>query len=101
MQIPHFIAHDLTITASSIGKLKQIEETARAMNRTAKVHLKVDTGMERIGVHYYSAEPFIEEAIRCKHVEIEGMSISRIADGRIAEHWDFVDFSWIQLLGLS
>jgi predicted ester cyclase len=36
-----------------------------------------------------------------KHVEIEGMSISRIADGRIVEHWDVVDFNWIQQLGQS
>ena len=51
-QIPHFLKYDLHITASSVEKLEQIEEVACATGRTADVHLKIDTGMERIGVHY-------------------------------------------------
>lgn len=72
-QIPLFIKHDLTITASSISKLQQIDEIASSMNAKAKVHLKIDTGMERIGVHYYNAEKFIEESLKCKNVFIEGV----------------------------
>jgi alanine racemase len=52
-QVPLFLEHDLTLTASSIEKLGQIEAAARAMGVRAKVHLKIDTGMERIGVHWY------------------------------------------------
>ena len=39
----------------------------------AKVHLKIDTGMERIGVHWYSAEKLLEAAARAAHVEVEGI----------------------------
>jgi alanine racemase len=72
-QIPHFIKHDLTITASSIEKLSQIEEISLQMKKRAKVHLKIDTGMERIGVHYYSAEKLLHASLNCKHVDIEGI----------------------------
>ncbi|MEW6194949.1 MAG: alanine racemase [Bacteroidota bacterium] len=72
-QIPFFLKHDLTITASSIEKLKQIDQLAAAMKVKAKVHLKIDTGMERIGVHYYSAEKFIEESLKCKNINVEGI----------------------------
>ncbi|MDZ7315120.1 MAG: alanine racemase [candidate division KSB1 bacterium] len=72
-QIPYFIRHDLTITASSIDKLRAIEEAAKAMGRTTKVHLKIDTGMERIGVHYYNAEGFIRASLECRHVMVEGI----------------------------
>ena len=72
-QIPHFLKHDLTITASSAAKLKQIDEAAEALKIKAKVHLKIDTGMERIGVHYYSAEKFLEEAVKLKNINIEGI----------------------------
>ena len=72
-QVPLFLKHNLTITASSIDKLKQIDETAEQVKTKAKVHLKIDTGMERIGVHYYNAEKFIEEAYKCKHIIIEGI----------------------------
>lgn len=72
-QIPLFLKNNLTITASSIDKLKQIEETAVEMKIKARVHLKIDTGMERLGVHYYNAEKFLTEAYKCKHVLVEGI----------------------------
>jgi alanine racemase len=72
-QVPLFLQHDLTITASSIDKLNQIEEIADQMKIKAKVHLKIDTGMERIGVHYYNAEKFLDTAYDCKNIEVEGI----------------------------
>jgi alanine racemase len=78
-QVPLFLKHNLTITASSIDKLNQIEETAKQMKTKAVVHLKIDTGMERIGVHYYNAEKFLETAYNCKNITVEGI-YSHLAD---------------------
>ncbi|MCZ2115998.1 MAG: alanine racemase [Anaerolineae bacterium] len=72
-QVPLFLAHDLTLTASSVEKLGQIEEAARAMGVVAKVHLKIDTGMERIGVHYYNAANLLEAALAGDHFRVEGI----------------------------
>ncbi|HSW55730.1 MAG TPA: alanine racemase [Ignavibacteriaceae bacterium] len=72
-QIPLFLKHNLTITASSIDKLKQIDETSVQMKTKAIVHLKIDTGMERIGVHYYNAEKFLEAAHSYKNINVEGI----------------------------
>jgi alanine racemase len=72
-QIPRFLDADLTLTASSVDKLAAIDECAAHKGKRARVHLKIDTGMERIGVHWYSAEPLLEAATRAKHVEIEGI----------------------------
>lgn len=72
-QVPLFLAHDLTLTASSVEKITQIEEAARRLGVRARVHLKIDTGMERIGVHYYSAHTLLEAALQCEHVEVEGI----------------------------
>ena len=72
-QVPLFLEHDLTLTASSMEKLGQIEEAARAMGVWAKVHLKIDTGMERIGVHYYSAVDLLEASLAGEHFEVEGI----------------------------
>ena len=72
-QVPLFLQHDLTLTASSVEKLHQIDDAAQAMGKQAKLHLKIDTGMERIGVHYYSAEPLLEAALHCKHCLVEGI----------------------------
>jgi len=72
-QIPSYIENDLTLTAPSVDRLNQIDQAAESMGMKAKVHLKVDTGMERIGVHYYNADKLLEAALNCQHVEVEGI----------------------------
>jgi alanine racemase len=72
-QLPVFLRHGLTVTASSIDKLRHIDDTARDMGVTATVHLKIDTGMERIGVHYYNAHGLLERATECRHCHVEGI----------------------------
>ena len=72
-QVDEFIENELTITASSIDKLLAIEATAQKMQRKAKVHLKIDTGMGRIGVQPRSAKVFFEAALSCEWIEIEGI----------------------------
>jgi alanine racemase len=72
-QIAEFIDHDLEITVSSLDKLRQVEAAAEAKGRKAVVHLKIDTGMERIGVHSYSCAAFIEAAVASRWCEIKGV----------------------------
>lgn len=72
-QIPLFIRHDLTLTASSVDKLRAIDSVAATLGIRAKVHLKIDTGMERIGVHWYSAEKLLEASLSCKSLDVEGI----------------------------
>ncbi len=72
-QIPYFLKYDLTITASSIDKLRQVEACAIETGIKAKVHLKIDTGMERIGIHYYSAHNLIKASTTIKNCQIEGI----------------------------
>jgi len=91
-QIPLFIEHDLTFTAPSVDKLDQINGAAEAAKTTARVHLKIDTGMERIGVHHYNADTLFEAALRCSSVEVEGV-FSHFAS---ADHPD-LGFARLQL----
>ena len=51
-QISDFLQHRLDITVSSADIARQIAEEVQRSGgaRTADVHLKIDTGMERIGV---------------------------------------------------
>ncbi len=72
-QIPLFLEHDLTITVPSLARLKDVEEAAAASGTVARAHLKIDTGMERIGVRWYNAESLLEAAARSRHVEVEGI----------------------------
>lgn len=72
-QIDIYLKHDLDITASSIDKLKAIDVTAAKLKKRAKVHLKIDTGMGRIGVNYKNVSAFFEGIRTATHCEITGV----------------------------
>ena len=84
-QIVHFLEFDLQITASSVYKLQQIEEQAAASGRRAQVHLKIDTGMERIGMHWDTAHQLLEAARKAKHCDIKGV-FSHLACSESDDH---------------
>lgn len=86
-QIPRYLQNDLTLTASSIERLEQIDAVAGKMGVKAKVHLKIDTGMERIGVHYYNAESLQLASLKCRNILVEGIfSHFANADAEGLEH---------------
>ena len=72
-QIPHFLTHDLTITASSVFKLREIERIAAHAGSIARVHLKIDTGMGRIGMRPESAHELFSEGLASPHVDVEAV----------------------------
>jgi alanine racemase len=72
-QVPVFAQYDLTLAASSFELLDAAKQVAQAAKKKLKAHLKIDTGMERTGVHEYEAEAFIEKSLACHHLDIEGI----------------------------
>jgi len=72
-QLTQFLVNDLEITVSSLDKLRQVEAAAESLGKRACIHLKVDTGMERIGVHSETCGPFIAAAIASRWCEIRGI----------------------------
>lgn len=71
--VPYFLEHDLTLTVGSLAVLEAAEAAGAAAGKPLRVHLKIDTGMERAGVRWYEAEPFLEQSLRCRHLDIEGI----------------------------
>lgn len=72
-QVADYLRHELEITVSSLDKLRQVEAVAEALGQRARVHLKIDTGMERIGVHSYSCAGFIEAAAASRWCDVVGV----------------------------
>lgn len=72
-QIQQFIHYNLDITASSVSKLQIIDQQAGLLRKRARVHLEIDTGIERTGVHYYTAHTLLEAAAATKHCDIVGI----------------------------
>ena len=72
-QVPHFLLHHIDITVSSLSKLEQVEGWALHLGCKARIHLKLDTGMGRIGTRACSAMPMIEAALLSKNCELIGI----------------------------
>ena len=83
-QIPLFAEYDLTLTGSSAELLDTAEDVARAAGKRIKTHLKIDTGMERVGVREYEAESFILRTLAYKHLTIEGI-YTHLANSELAD----------------
>jgi len=72
-QLWAYIQHDLTITVSSIENLDAVEQAAGQLNTTAKVHIKIDTGMGRLGAPYPEAEAVLAHSLGLGRVEVTGI----------------------------
>lgn len=91
-QVSLFVEHDLILTGSSAELLDAAEETARTTGRRIKAHLKIDTGMERVGVREYEADSFVEYGLKLRHIDIEGI-YTHLANSELADQ----GFSKLQL----
>lgn len=91
-QIELFLKYDLDINAASINKLEAIEQQAKSMRIRARVHLEIDTGLERTGIHYYNAHQLLEAASKTKWCDIVGI-FSHFATGEDENR----DFAQLQL----
>ncbi len=83
-QVPLFAEYDLTLTGSSSDLLDIAEEVSRSTGTHIKTHLKIDTGMERVGVREYEAEPFILQTSAYRHLYIEGI-YTHLANSELAD----------------
>ncbi|MGC8976815.1 MAG: alanine racemase [Candidatus Ratteibacteria bacterium] len=67
------ILKDIRITLCNREILNEIIKISRKYQKKAIVHIKVDTGMGRIGLREKEVIPFIEEVMGYKELEIEGI----------------------------
>jgi len=63
----------LHMTVSDIGLVRSISETASKMGRTAHAHIKVDTGMGRLGAGPSEAIALVESARALPNIDIAGI----------------------------
>lgn len=68
------IKNDVRLTVFRTDMLKLIDEEAKKLGKKAIVHVKVDTGMGRIGIlPYDEGFEFVKQALKYENIEIEGI----------------------------
>ena len=65
--------HDITLTLCDKRLLNMLIDLSRKYSIHPKVHVKIDTGMGRIGVWHEEAVDFIEEVFSNKEIQLEGI----------------------------
>lgn len=79
------IEHDLDLTVTSISQVAEIAAVAGRAHRRARVNLKVDTGMHRLGIAPESVDQIIEEIRKSNHLQLVSVfSHLAIADNESA-----------------
>ena len=71
--IPDYLEWNLEFFVSSFGVLRETERISKSCGRKAIIHLKIDSGMGRIGTIAADSAGFIEEALLARHVTIKGV----------------------------
>ncbi len=72
-QPEHLIEHHLTPTVSSTARLDTYAECARRLGKPIEFHLKVDTGMGRLGMPPETLEAFLEHYRQLEGVILKGV----------------------------
>lgn len=72
-QVEAYLQYDLILTVTSIENLKVIEKIAQELGKKAVVHIKIDTGMGRLGIPYQEAESLLEFSLKCTHIQVGGI----------------------------
>ena len=67
------LLHDATLTLYDADLARAFSRTATDLRRTARVHVKVDTGMGRLGLLPDQVIPFVEEIRGLPGLDLEGI----------------------------
>jgi len=72
-EVSNLVAHDLVATVADAATAEEIDREARRAAKVVSVHLKVDTGMNRLGVRSEEAVALAERILGRPSLALEGL----------------------------
>ena len=72
-QVKLLVSYNITPTVCKYETIEKLSKFAVKEDKTAKVHIKVDTGMGRIGIFPNHVLDFVKKVKAFKNIEIEGI----------------------------
>jgi alanine racemase len=67
------IGYNLSTAVFNLEQAQTLNQAAGKLFRKAQIHLKIDTGMGRLGIPYSDAPAFLEELRRMPNLALEGV----------------------------
>lgn len=72
-EIDTALNYDVTLTVCNKELARQLNKKAKAANKCVRVHIKVDTGMGRIGIWHEQAFNFVKMFTKMENIRSEGI----------------------------
>lgn len=72
-ELEQIIENEYIVGVSRIEIAKKLNEYAILKNKKSRVHIRIDTGMNRTGIHKENVATFINEIKKLENVKIEGL----------------------------
>ncbi|MFC1594543.1 alanine racemase [Candidatus Omnitrophota bacterium] len=67
------VDNNITATITTIALARKINQCAQKAKKITKIHVKIDTGMGRLGIWHDEALAFIKKINQLSHVALEGV----------------------------
>lgn len=67
------VEQNISLVIYDMHMLHELNEKARALGKKASIHIKVDTGLSRLGILYEEAVLFIQQAYAFSHIFVQGI----------------------------
>lgn len=72
-EMPRVVTNDIEVNLQTVAMAEELNAEAARQQRRVRVHLKVDTGMGRLGMLPFEAVPFLHNMKRLKNLEFVGL----------------------------
>ena len=82
------LQHELTPVIYRLDLLESLDRAARAAGVLVNVHVKVDTGMGRLGVSWKSVPEFCAALVRFRNIRVDGL-MTHLAAADDRDHEEF------------
>jgi alanine racemase len=94
------LLHDVTLTLYDTDVARAFSRAAADLRRTARVHIKVDTGMGRLGLLPEQVLPFVQEIRDLPGLDLEGIFTHfSVADDEELEYTRWQTDRFLKVLG--
>ncbi len=90
-QVEAAVAKNISLVVYDLNQAKAIQAAAKKLKKKAKVHVKVGTGLSRLGIFAKDAVNFIKNVRNFSNIEIEGLF------SHFAASEDDLEYTTIQL----
>ncbi|MFV1951448.1 MAG: alanine racemase [Nitrospinota bacterium] len=89
-EVDRVVSHNLSVVIYSYRIVEALSNTAEKKGKDVSIHIKVDTGMGRIGIIPDEVVPFLRKAAELKNISIQGIlthfAVAYEKDSRFTDH---------------